>query len=92
MALQIPDDYDERNELTCALCRVSLPLAKATAGFCDSTNHQAYACVSHFMEVDLLIRGWADFLKRERYRYLRRGREPNDLTYTESDINVWLDS
>jgi len=78
--------------LTCSICQVDLLLAKATAGFYDADNRQAFACVSHFSEVDLLIRGWADFLKRERYRYLRQGKEPNDLIYMEADGNVWLDS
>jgi len=84
--LHIPDP------LTCSICRVALPLSKATAGFYDADNHQAFACVSHFLEVDLLIRGWADFIGRERYRYMQQGKEPNDLTYMDKgvDVDVWL--
>lgn len=54
---------------TCAICQVKLLWPKATAGMFDANNRQAFACVSHFMEVDLLLRGWADFIARERRKY-----------------------
>ncbi|HET8671402.1 MAG TPA: hypothetical protein VFM05_12480 [Candidatus Saccharimonadales bacterium] len=55
--------------LTCAICRVKLWLDKATVGLFDANNRQAFACVSHFSEVELLIIGWADFIARERRKY-----------------------
>ena len=42
------------SSLTCAICSVKLTLDKATAGFLDCNGHQAFACVSHFSEVDNL--------------------------------------
>ena len=69
--------------LTCAICRVNLPLAKSTAGLYDCNNKQAFACVSHFMEVEKLIIGWADFITAEIKKCLERSREPASLIYKE---------
>lgn len=80
----LPTDSSITRSLECSICCVRLLFRNATAGFFDADNHQAFACVSHFSEVDLLIRGWADFLKRERQRYKHRVKE--------TDANVWLDS
>jgi hypothetical protein len=88
----LPQMLQQEEPQTCSICQVSLLLSKATAGFSAADNRQAFACVSHFSEVDLLIRGWADFLRRERHRYLGQGKEPNDLTYGEARIDVWRDS
>jgi len=92
--VKLPADYPLDNPLHCSICQVELLLSKATAGFCDANNKQAFACVSHFSEVDLLIRGWADFIGRERYRYVRQGQEPKELTYMDEgvDVDVWLNS
>jgi hypothetical protein len=67
--------------LTCAICQVNLSLDKATAGLYDCDNQQAFACVSHFMEVEKLITGWADFLTVELEKYRQRGHEPARLIY-----------
>jgi len=90
--VELPAGYVTTDPLICSICQVDLLLSKATAGFYDADNHQAFACVSHFLEFDLLIRGWADFIGRERYRYLQQGKEPNDLTYMDEgvDVDVWL--
>jgi len=69
--------------LTCAICRVKLPLDKATAGLYDCHNRQAFACVSHFMEVEKLIIGWADFISAEMQKCLEGSREPANLIYKE---------
>lgn len=87
----LPPELHIIRPLSCSICRVKLLLSKATAGFHDAANQQAFACVSHFSEVDLLIRGWADFLTHERQSSLHQGKEPDDLTYMEGGINVWLD-
>lgn len=63
----------------CAICGVSLTPDKATAGMLDEHGSQAYACVSHFMEVEKLITGWADFTAREKYSCLMQGHEPRNL-------------
>lgn len=78
--------------LTCAICQVSLSLDKATAGLYDCNNHQAYACVSHFMEVEKLIVGWADFITTELEKCLARGNEPANLIYGSVSSDVWLNS
>lgn len=67
--------------LTCAICSVKLTLDKATAGSLDCNGQQVFACVSHFLEVEKLITGWADFLAKERFKYLRKGQSPEDLLY-----------
>jgi hypothetical protein len=65
----------------CAICGVPLTPPKATAGMLDASGKQTYACVSHFMELEKLILGWADFTAQERQKYLRQGQEPTDLIY-----------
>lgn len=65
----------------CAICNVPLDSDKATAGLLDSGGQQTFACVSHFMELEELISGWADFTANERQKYLQRGQEPTDLIY-----------
>lgn len=59
--------------LTCAICRVNLPLAKATAGLYTHDNHQAFSCVSHLFEVERLILGWADFISVELEKLNQQG-------------------
>jgi hypothetical protein len=78
---RLPPDTADTNTLTCAICHVQLPLNKATTGLLDGKGHQAFACVSHFSEVEKLIGGWADFMAAERYKYLRQGQEPQALIY-----------
>ena len=73
--------YPPPYKLTCAICRVDLPLAKATAGLYDCHNDQAYACVSHLYEVEKLIVGWADFITAELEKCLKHGSEPANLIY-----------
>jgi hypothetical protein len=80
--VQCPEELQISEPLNCAICRVKLLLTKATAGLHDADNHQAFACVSHFSEVELLIVGWADFIIRERHKAKRK-----------SDVgvgNAWL--
>ena len=50
----------------CSICGIQLVPEKATAGLLDVQGAQAYACVSHLSEVELLIRGWADFITRQK--------------------------
>jgi hypothetical protein len=77
--------------LTCSVCGVTLTLDKATAGLVDADGRQAFACVSHFLEVELLVRGWAVFVTDERKRYLDQGKEPKDLLYYQGANDAWLD-
>ena len=84
--------YPPPAHLTCAICRVDLPLAKATAGLYDCHNRQAYACVSHFMEVEKLILGWADFISTEIEKCLQHGNEPANLIYGEELGNARFDA
>jgi len=87
---KLPPNYQLPSPLTCAICSVDLTLDKATAGLFDADNHQAFACVSHFSEVEKLLLGWADFTDRERREYLNRDQEPDNLTY--GGDNAWLDT
>lgn len=52
---KLPAGFKLAEPLTCAICGVGLTLGKATAGMHDSRGHQAFACVSHFSEVEKLI-------------------------------------
>lgn len=78
------------SSMTCAVCGVNLTPDKATAGLFDGHNHQAFACISHFLEVEKLIVGWADFIAAERRKCLERGKEPSVIIYGGS--NAWLNS
>jgi hypothetical protein len=71
---------------TCAICKVKLLLDKATAGFLDHQGHQAFACVSHFSEVEKLISGWADYLADERITYLQQGQQPQNVMFGSCTI------
>jgi hypothetical protein len=79
-------------ELICAVCNVALAPDKATAGLFDAHNRQAFACISHFSEVERLILGWADFLAVERRRCFEQGEEPAFLIYGGGARNAWLNS
>lgn len=61
------------DKLTCAICRVNLPLSRATAGLYDCDNHQAFSCISHLFEVEKLIVGWADFITTELEKLKQKG-------------------
>jgi hypothetical protein len=86
--VHIPKDLQLNEPLACSICRVRLYFSKATAGLFDADNRQAFACISHFSEVELLIVGWADFMAAELYKYERRKREADALGVS----NVWLDT
>lgn len=75
---KLPANFKLAEPLTCAICGVDLTVDKATAGMSDSQGHQAFACVSHFSEVEKLILGWADFTTYERYKSLHHGLEPQE--------------
>ena len=62
----LPDGIVDLATLTCAICSVKLELSKATAGLFDKDGRQAFACVSHFSEVEKLITGWADYMAAQR--------------------------
>lgn len=81
MIVYLPSELQVGGSLDCAICNVRLPLERATAGLFDADNRQTFACVSHLYEVEKLIVGWADFLIRERYRYLEQSQEPVNLIY-----------
>lgn len=81
MAIKIPTELNLIVQ-TCALCGVNLPFARATAGHYDAANQQAFSCVSHLSEVELLIVGWADFMAAERNKYMREAKE--------GPASVWL--
>jgi hypothetical protein len=69
--------------LTCAICRVNLSLARATAGLYYCDNRQAFSCVSHLSEVEKLIIGWADFITTELEKCSKYGNTPANLIYKE---------
>lgn len=89
--IDLPPKLHNVQQLVCAICHVKLLLSKATAGLFDASNHQAFACISHFLEVELLIVGWADFTARERRRYEQQKQKASTLIYERWD-NAWLDS
>jgi hypothetical protein len=88
MAVTIPKETQTNNPLACSICRVQLLVSKATAGLFDAANQQAFACVSHFSEVELLIVGWADFMATERERYQCQKQQAESLGVS----NAWLDT
>lgn len=88
---ELPAELGIKLPLACSICNVKLPLPKATVGLLTAENEQAFACVSHFMEVELLIRGWADFVITERRKYRQQGRAANSFIY-EGWSNARFDS
>jgi hypothetical protein len=78
---KLPPDFQLPEPFICVLCGVKLSLAKATAGLLNAHGSQAFACVSHFSELALLIRGWAFFMANERIAYLQQGEESTNLIY-----------
>lgn len=64
--VSLPPELDTGEPLDCAICAVRLALTGATAGQHNGRGCQLFACVSHFMEPELLILGWADVVIRER--------------------------
>lgn len=84
----VPKELQLTEPLTCSICRVSLGLSKATAGLFDVDDKQAFACISHFSEVELLIVGWADFIAAQRSEYRQRRYEAETL----GAGNAWLNS
>lgn len=86
-----PPELQYVQQLICSICHVKLLLPKATAGLFDANNHQAFACVSHFSEVELLISGWADFTVQERRKYNQQKQTSSSLIY-EGWNNARLDS
>lgn len=92
MITHLPPDIEVNDEILCALCRVVLTVDKAAIGLLKANKTPAFACISHFWEVELLIVGWADFLARERREYKRLHDNPMDLMYANGGNNAWLDS
>jgi hypothetical protein len=90
--VSLPPEMDSGKPTDCAICSVRIALTGATAGQHSGRGCQMFACVSHFMEVELLILGWADFVIQERERELEAGREPRYLGYKGDGPDVWLDS
>ena len=64
--VDMPDELKPNEPIDCAICSVRLALTGATAGQHNGRGCQLFACVSHFMEVELLICGWAEVVIRER--------------------------
>jgi len=89
--IDLPAELHISLPLACSVCGVALPLDKATAGLVTADGQQAFACVSHFLEVELLVRGWATFIAEERRHYLEQGKEPEDLLYRQGVEDAWLD-
>jgi len=89
---KLPSDLKLTEPLTCAICSVKLDLDKATAGMLDGNHRQAFACVSHFSEVEKLITGWADFAARERYRSLHYSQDSDELLMKVGGHHARLDS
>lgn len=89
--ISVPKELYDVEPLSCVICRVRLVPDKATAGLLDGRNRQAYACVSHFSEVELLILGWADFIARERVVYAENKRAGNALLF-EGGNNARFDT
>lgn len=77
--INIPLELHTSNQITCSICKVRLSLDKATAGLFDANDHQAFSCVSHLSEVELLIAGWAAFMACERQRYSQQRSEADKL-------------
>jgi len=64
--VSLPPEMDPGKPIDCAICAVRIALTGATAGQHNGRGCQLFACVSHFMEVNLLILGWADVVIQER--------------------------
>lgn len=88
---ELPVELGIKLPLLCSICEVKLLLPKATVGLINAENQQAFACVSHFSEPELLIRGWADFIIVERRKYMQQDLAANTSLY-QGWSNARLDS
>ncbi len=71
--VELPSELDQPEPLNCAICSVRLTLTGATVGQHSGRGCQMFACVSHFMELELLILGWANFTIRDRNQRHKEG-------------------
>lgn len=78
--IQFPKDLAKQEYVTCALCKQTIGLAKATAGLFDADGAQVFACNEHFWEGGRFIIAWIDFASHERMRMLNYGKDPSSLT------------
>lgn len=90
--IKLPPDFELASPLKCAICGVDLALKNATAGLFDAQGNQAFACVSHYSEVEKLITGWADFMARERRKYLEHIQASDNIIFGEGGCNAWFDT
>lgn len=81
-------EMDPDKPIDCAICSVRLALTGATAGQHNSRGCQLFACVSHFMEVELLILGWADVVISERDESRKAARQPRTLRSKQGGADV----
>lgn len=88
--VEIPTELGVKLPLVCTICNVELLISKATVGLLKADKTQAFACISHFWEVELLITGWADFLTQERREHKRLQDGSMDSFYGGGD--AWLNS
>lgn len=90
--VNIPLELEPREPLNCAICSVRLTLNGATAGQHNGRGCQMFACVSHLMEVQLLILGWADFAIRDRDLTLSTDNESRFPRHKEGGPDVWINT
>jgi len=90
--VSLPPEMNPGEPIDCAICAVRIALTGATAGQHNGRGCQMFACVSHFMEVELLVLGWADFVIQDRERELKAGREPRYQRYKGDGPDVRLNS
>jgi hypothetical protein len=84
----LPAQMKVADPLVCAICGVRLALTDATAGLFDADNQQAFACVSHYSEVEKLIAGWAEFSAYQRRAHAEHNNDPDTLLYGGGG-NAW---
>lgn len=82
--IHFPSDVVAKEQVSCAICELNIPLDKATAGFLSADHGQVFACNAHFWEGNRFILGWVDFAAGERRILLSQGTDPSGGGYAWS--------
>ncbi len=74
------------SSLLCIICNQDRSPEEMSAGLCDASGNQAFACNTHFWFGNQFIMGWAIFAARQRTLLLQKGSE---LLFNEGG-NGWM--
>lgn len=78
---KLPHDFNATDSPACALCGKAISWSTAAAGLLDPIERQLFICASHLDDPGFFVSAWAQFVVRERSRFLESGIEPIGTVY-----------